>query len=1105
MKLIRWWWVVVLALLACGLARLHFDTEVLDLLPPNLPSVEGLKLYQRYFTNARELLVTIQAPDADTAETAAKSIAAALRQRPDLADSVLWQPPWMETPGLAGEMTGYLWYNQPPQVFTQQADALAPPRLQAQLQATSEAIATTASPADMERLGHDPYQFTQLPGSLRGLMLESGASPDAFEGSEGSFRVVFVRARDSLGDDHACAQWLKAVDQVVRHCGLPPDQVRIRYTGRPAFVAEIAASMRHDIIESTCGTAFMIAILFWLAHRRLKPMLWLLALLALILIGTLAAGGLVFGSISVISMGFAAILLGLAVDYAVVHYQEALAQPTHSIPRIRRAIAPAIFWAATTTICSFLSLDLGGLPGLAQLGSLVAMGVCLSALFMIYAYLPPLFPHRMKEMDCQPEPGPKEQSQPAPMPRFLPGWIGASCLTAAGALLSLLVLVHGFPLVDTTADALRPRDSQAYAAMDAIQANMTGTRSPVWLVVSGKNETGVGSCLDQIRPVLQEAVSQGSITSFILPDAVWPRPEWQKANRDRALDLVAEKSILHQQAAQAGFSGSGMGLTDEILDTWSRATKTPGVFWPTNSLSSWILGRLAVRTGTNCVAVAYLFPANDKVDWNALQARLPPGCAYISSWQILGTMVYGVVRSNLWKLLAPMVVLILCSLSLAFRRLLEIILSLAVLCFSLALLLSLMKLLGWKWNLLNLMALPLILGTGVDYGIFMQLALARYEGNRLMAHHSVGRALLLCGATAVAGFGSLGFSSNLGMASLGRICAMGIACNMLVSIYLLPAWWKHLTSSRAKSAKPNPSGPPSLYQASFWKLGLWTMRWLPTPACHMLARAAATLAWIFAPGFRRVTQNNLLPVKQGDSKAAQKAARQLFTEFTLKLCDLWKYEGGSHSPQWFVNWEGWDIFKAASARGRGVLLVSPHLGNWELGGPFMVRHGCQLMVLTQEEPDPRMTRLREASRRKWGVETLVVGRNAFAMLDIVKKLQAGANVALLVDRPHPATAVPAQLFGQSLSASIAPAELARASGCAIVPTFIIREKSGYRARILPEITYDRTLLGNRQERAALAEKILRAFEPAIRQHADQWFHFVPIWRANVDSDMASKH
>ena len=61
------------------------------------------------------------------------------------------------------------------------------------------------------------------------------------------------------------------------------------------------------------------------------------------------------------------------------------------------------------------------------------------------------------------------------------------------------------------------------------------------------------------------------------------------------------------------------------------------------------------------------------------------------------------------------------------------------------------------------MALPLILGTGVDYSIFMQLALRRHGGDLQLAHRSVGRALLLCGGTAIAGFGSLGLSSNAGM------------------------------------------------------------------------------------------------------------------------------------------------------------------------------------------------------------------------------------------------------------------------------------------------------------------------------------------------------
>ncbi|HVY71374.1 MAG TPA: MMPL family transporter, partial [Verrucomicrobiae bacterium] len=96
----------------------------------------------------------------------------------------------------------------------------------------------------------------------------------------------------------------------------------------------------------------------------------------------------------------------------------------------------------------------------------------------------------------------------------------------------------------------------------------------------------------------------------------------------------------------------------------------------------------------------------------------------------------------------------------------------------------------WSWNLLNMMALPLLLGMGVDFSIHIQLALRRYEGDLLATRRSVGRALLLAGATTVAGFGSLAFSTNAGMASLGEVCALGITLALVVAVYLLPVWWK---------------------------------------------------------------------------------------------------------------------------------------------------------------------------------------------------------------------------------------------------------------------------------------------------------------------------
>jgi lauroyl/myristoyl acyltransferase len=232
---------------------------------------------------------------------------------------------------------------------------------------------------------------------------------------------------------------------------------------------------------------------------------------------------------------------------------------------------------------------------------------------------------------------------------------------------------------------------------------------------------------------------------------------------------------------------------------------------------------------------------------------------------------------------------------------------------------------------------------------------------------------------------------------------------------------------------------------------------------------------------RGVVIQNLRPVLNDDAAGAARAARALFSEFTLKITDLWRYESGEDLEHWVMRWQGWEIFLAAEARKKGVLLVTPHLGNWEIGGAYLTRKGFKLVVLTQPEPDPRLTELRQASRAHWGVETIVVGEDAFAFIAIVKRLQEGATVALLMDRPSTSTAVSVNLFGRPFSASIAAAELARASGCAILPACIIRSADGYEGAIRPEIVYDRAAIGNRAGRIRLTQTIMSAFESPIRQ------------------------
>jgi predicted RND superfamily exporter protein len=794
----RWIWLPLLIPIVIGLARLRFDAEVFDLLPADLPVVEGLKLYERHFASARDLMITLKGTEPRDVEAAAREIAARLRPLTNLVVSATWEAPWIEHPEQLGELMAYLWFNQPPGVFRSLPARFAPDQLADTLASARDQLATALSPEQIARLSYDPLGLTSLPESVAGAAPSFGQGRSLFSSPDGTFRVVFVRARPELRNYRDCDRWLEAIKPAVRSAMVSAEGVEVGYTGRPALVAEVAASMGHDIIASVGGTSAVIAVLFWLAHRRVKPMLWLLALLALVLGATLALGGMIYGTINVISLGFAAILLGLAVDYAVVHYQEALVHEDLSVPEIRHAIAPSIFWAAVTTISAFLVLNLGGLPGLAQLGTLVGLGVALAACIMIFEYLPPLFPDR-KEPRAHPAPSPRPTASP-PLP-IRPGRVTAGFLLTGVVLLlsALVLLLLGVPRVDSSADALRPQNSPAYAALDQIQKELSQGARPLWLIVGGKTVADVADRLEQVQSVLNRAVSNQEIESFTLPAALWPRPQFQELNRATALQLGGPGDWLLAVGRTNGFAPGSLALAEGMLATWREAGAGSGVFWPGNPLSQWIVDKVVARTPTNYLALGLLNAGANAAALPALAAELNRLDGHLSGWEILGHAIFARVKDNMWKVVSPMVCLVLLSLWLAFGRLWEVLLGLAVLALSGLCLLAVMRLAGWSWNLLDLMGVPLLLGTGVDYGLFTQLALRRHHGDLTLAYRSVGRALLLCGGTAVAAFGSLALSSNAGMASLGQVCAIGIACNMLIAVFLLPVWWQRAAGSKPQT------------------------------------------------------------------------------------------------------------------------------------------------------------------------------------------------------------------------------------------------------------------------------------------------------------------
>jgi lauroyl/myristoyl acyltransferase len=293
-----------------------------------------------------------------------------------------------------------------------------------------------------------------------------------------------------------------------------------------------------------------------------------------------------------------------------------------------------------------------------------------------------------------------------------------------------------------------------------------------------------------------------------------------------------------------------------------------------------------------------------------------------------------------------------------------------------------------------------------------------------------------------------------------------------------------------------PSTAPAFYRGGIWKLGLLAARIFPAGLLKYFAMLMAEIYLWSRPRRVGIVLENFLPVFNSDRFAAEEAVCEAHRNFAAKLIDLWRVEGGEEVKNWLTNTSELEIIHAARRRGRGALFITLHLGNWEHGGLLLKQLGIKLTILSLAEPDDGLTDLRNAARARYGVDTLIIGEGDFAFVEVIKRLQAGADLALSLDRPpERGVGVPVEFFGKRFEASLAAAELARASDCALIGVTIVRKPEGFAVKVLPEFTYDRKALGSREARAELTRQILRAFEPEIRDNIEQWYQFTPIWAA----------
>lgn len=289
----------------------------------------------------------------------------------------------------------------------------------------------------------------------------------------------------------------------------------------------------------------------------------------------------------------------------------------------------------------------------------------------------------------------------------------------------------------------------------------------------------------------------------------------------------------------------------------------------------------------------------------------------------------------------------------------------------------------------------------------------------------------------------------------------------------------------------------ALYTLRGFKAAFAVAHLLPRPAAQALAAFVGQLVSGKNSAAQAALRANLQPVTGQHGAALDALCAENVANFSRLLADYFRCAGADAARQCDALIEGWSGFEnleAARAAGRGTIIVTGHLGHWELGGLVLARRGLPLTVITLEEPSTALTRWREAGRRRLGIKTIAVGPgHPFAFVEMIQTLRRNELVAMLVDRPYAGTGTPVRLFGHDTEFSTAPALLAQHTGAAVLPAFVLRQPSGRYVSLAEPIIPMPATADPRADLAANTQRIATAFETVIRQHPAQWFHYVPIF------------
>lgn len=270
---------------------------------------------------------------------------------------------------------------------------------------------------------------------------------------------------------------------------------------------------------------------------------------------------------------------------------------------------------------------------------------------------------------------------------------------------------------------------------------------------------------------------------------------------------------------------------------------------------------------------------------------------------------------------------------------------------------------------------------------------------------------------------------------------------------------------------------------------------LPRTVALRTGQAVGALARVLLPHLRRRAEVNLrLALPELDARERERIERGTFRNLGRLLGEVAQFPRlNRNNIESAVVYKGLENYLAAKAQGRGVILLTGHIGAWELSVYAHSIYGHPMSFLARRVDNPLVERLAERNRTRYGNRSI---DKRGSVREVLKTLKAGGVVGILADlNATREEGVFCDFFGVRACTTAGVAALALRTGAAVLPGYIVWDEQARVHRLCFEPALETISTGNQKEDiAANTQRYTKVLEAVIRRYPDQWLWIHRRWR-----------